>query len=466
MVLQREMPVPVWGTAAPNEKVTVTFAGQTESAKAGDDGHWRVTLKPLKASDTPSEMTVSATNTIKFSNVLVGEVWVCSGQSNMEKPLATSKGPNPGSDYPEELKAANYPQIRILNVARNRKPVVLADADIAWAPCSPETLASMHFSAAAYFFGRKIHQELKVPVGLIESSFGGSPIEPWIPKEALSLAPSLADDVELAKKPWVKGTPQLSMMYNSMIGPLIPYAIRGVLWYQGESNVGKLSEVNRYADKMYALIQGWRNAWHEDFPFYYVQIAPFTYFGNGRPGPKDADSPDRLAVFWEQQTDALKIPHTGMIVTTDITDDVHNHHPHDKKSVGERLALWALAKTYGRKDVVYSGPMFKKMEVHGNQADLTFDYADGLMSKDGKPLSYFTIAGKDGKFFPATAKIEGDHVVVSSPEVAMPTTVRFAWDELATPNLANKEGLPAVPFRTDAVPWNIPTSTKTKAPGT
>ena len=216
----------------------------------------------------------------------------------------------------------------------------------------------------AYYFGLKLHHELNVPIGLIDSSFGGSPIEPWIPSEGFALAPSLSDYAQVTGKPWVKGTPQLSMMFNSMIAPLIPYAIRGVLWYQGESNVGTAANVGRYADEMFALIESWRSEWHDDFPFYYVEIAPFTYFGNGRPGPKAADSPDREALFWEQQTDALQIPHTGMVVTTDITDDVHNHHPRDKRSVGERLAAWALAKDYGRSDMVFSGP---QVQEHGDQ---------------------------------------------------------------------------------------------------
>jgi sialate O-acetylesterase len=463
MVLQRDKPVPVWGSAAPGEKIVVGFNGQSKSCTAGADGQWSVNLDPLKASSTPSEMTVSGTNALKFENVVVGEVWLCSGQSNMEKPFGvapTSTDIRPSPTPPElqaELAAANYPDIRILDVRRDRKPTRLRDANVTWSPCSSDALIAQHFSQVAYYFGRKLHHELNVPIGLIDSSFGGSPIEPWIPSEGFTLAPSLADFAQASGKPWVKGTPQLSMMFNSMIAPLIPYAIRGVLWYQGESNVGTVADVSRYADEMFALIESWRSEWHDDFPFYYVEIAPFTYFGNGRPGPKKADSPDREALFWEQQTDALQIPHTGMVVTTDITDDVHNHHPKDKRSVGERLAAWALAKDYGRSDVVFSGPKFKNMEVKGNAAIISFDYADGgLMSKDGKPLTWFTIAGADGKFVPATAAIDGNTVVVSSPDVPAPTTVRFAWDEIALPNLLNKAGLPALPFRTDPTPWQMP----------
>jgi sialate O-acetylesterase len=463
MVLQRDKPVPVWGTAAPGEKIVVGFGGQSKSCTAGSDGQWSVTLDPLKTSSTPAEMAVSGTNALKYENVLVGEVWLCSGQSNMEKPFGFSSVTADAHDqavpaeFHAELAAANFPLIRILNVRRDRKPIRLRDANVVWTPCSGDTLISQHFSQVAYFFGRKLHHDLQVPIGLVEASFGGSPIEPWIPSEGFALAPSLNDFAQAAGKPWVKGTPQLSMMFNSMIAPFIPYAIRGVLWYQGESNVGTAANVGRYADEMFALIESWRSEWHDDFSFYYVEIAPFTYFDNGRPGPKEADSPDREALFWEQQTDALQIPHTGMIVTTDITDDVHNHHPLDKQSVGERLAAWTLAKDYGFSDVVFSGPKFKNMEIKGHAAIISFDYVDGgLMSRDGKPLTWLTIAGADGKFVPATATIEGDKVVVTSPDVPAPTTVRFAWGESAMPNLSNKAGLPALPFRTNAAPWQIP----------
>jgi sialate O-acetylesterase len=462
MVLQRGKPVPIWGWAKQGEAITVTFAGQKkQTTVAGADGRWEVWLDPLAASAEPAEMTVAGTETITVKDVLVGEVWLCSGQSNMEKPLADELVPQPpvnGQPPPPssgpELKDVTFPDIRLLKVNRDRKPVVLTDANVAWTGCTRDSLISTRFSAAGFYFARKIHNELKVPVGIIESSFGGSPIEPWIPKEAFKLAPSLSDYAAAAQLPWQKGTPQFAMMYNSMIAPLVPYAIRGVLWYQGESNVLTVDVVERYSDEMFALIEGWRAAWHDDFPFYYVQIAPYTYFREG--GKGYADSPDREALFWEKQTDALQIPHTGMIVTTDITDDPHNHHPRDKKSVGERLASWALAKDYGRGDLVYSGPMFKKMEVQGNRALLEFDFASGLKSKDGKPLTWFAVAGNDGKFVPANAVIEGNHVVVSSPTVSSPTVVRFAWDQLALPNLCNGAGLPAAPFRTDPEPWKMP----------
>ncbi len=462
MVLQRGKPVPIWGWAKQGEAITVTFAGyRKQTTVPGADGRWEVWLDPLAASAEPAELTVTGTETITVKDVLVGEVWLCSGQSNMEKPFADEMGPQPPakgqSPTPssgEILKDVTFPDIRLLKVNRDRKPMVLTDANVAWTACSPDSLVSTRFSAAGFYFARKIHNELKVPVGIIESSFGGSPIEPWIPKEAFGLAPSLSDYAAAAGLPWQKGTPQFSMMYNSMIAPLVPYAIRGVLWYQGESNVLTVDVVERYSDEMFALIEGWRKAWHDDFPFYYVQIAPYTYFRDGE--KSYADSPDREALFWEKQTNALQIPHTGMIVTTDITDDPHNHHPRDKRSVGERLALWALAKDYGRGELVYSGPMFKHMEVRGNRVILEFDFARGLKSKDGKPLTWFTVAGNDGKFVSADAVIDGDHVVVSSPAVASPTVVRFAWNQLALPNLCNGDDLPAVPFRTDPEPWKMP----------
>ena len=371
MVLQRGKPVPIWGWAKQGEVITVTFAGQKKQTTVeGADGRWEVWLNPLPTSAEPADLRVAGTETITVKDVLVGEVWLCSGQSNMEKPLIAQMPPPPtGNTLPSPpspepaLGNTSFPDIRLLKVNRDRKPVVLPDANVAWAACTPDSLKSLHFSAAAFYFARKIHDELKVPMGVIESSFGGSPIEPWIPQEAFNLSPALSDYAAAAKLPWVKGTPQFSMMYNGMIAPLVPYAIRGVLWYQGESNVTTVDVVRRYSDEMFALIEGWRTAWHDDFPFYYVEIAPFTYFREGQ--TSYADSPDREALFWEKQTNAMQIPHTGMIVTTDITDDVNNHHPHDKKSVGERLALWALAKDYGRNHLVYSGPVFRKMEVQG-----------------------------------------------------------------------------------------------------
>jgi sialate O-acetylesterase len=257
-----------------------------------------------------------------------------------------------------------------------------------------------------------LHKQLNVPVGLIETAWGGQRIERFTP------AGQRSGDI-----------------YNGMIAPVKPFAIRGMIWYQGESNMG---DGMKYADKMKTLITGLRNEWHNEFPFYFVEIAPYNKYGGGA-----------LPQLWEGQTAALKIPNTGMVVTTDLVDDIKDIHPKDKLDVGNRLALWALAKTYGKKDVVYTGPLYKSMEVSGNKVRLSFAHVDGgLKSRDGKPLSEFEIAGADGKFVPAKAAVEGKTVVVQTKDVPSPTQVRFGWRNEANPNLTNNEGLPASPFQT------------------
>jgi sialate O-acetylesterase len=279
-----------------------------------------------------------------------------------------------------------------------------------WKVCSPQTVPG--FSGVLYFFGQRLRKDLGVPVGLINSSWGGSPIEPWTVAEG-------------------KG----GAMYNGMIAPVKPFAIRGAIWYQGESNMGNGL---KYADKMKALIEGWRQVWGCDFPFYFVQIAPFSGYG-----------PGALPALWEAQVASLKIPGTGMAVTTDLVDNIGDIHPKNKVDVGNRLALWALAKDY-KKDLVYSGPLYKSMKVDGNKIRLSFAHVGGgLKSRDGKPLSEFQIAGADGKFVPAEAMIDGDTVVVEAKEVAAPTQARFGWRNEANPNLINKEGLPASPFQSN-----------------
>ncbi len=460
MVLQRQMPVPVWGTAAPNEQVSVSFAGQTKSATATPDGRWRVTLDPLKASSTPAEMTITGSNTVKFEDILVGEVWLCSGQSNMGKPVGTWRGMNPTPNYEQELANANYPLIRILQpqAAKRQSPAEDFDETVrpnayphgGWVACNGTVLDQMKFSAVGYFFGRKLFQELHVPIGLINSSVGGTRIEAWLAPSSVAADPSLVTDFE---KPPVVTDPakpprreMAAELYNGMIAPMATYAMRGVIWYQGESNI-YVNDGSAYAPKMIALINGWRLAWHQDLAFYYVQLPPLNY-STTRKQVKDAE---QLPLLREAQAAALKLPHTGMIVTTDLADDLGNIHPVNKVPVGERLAAWALANDYGRQDIKVSGPIFHSMEIQGSKAILHFDYVGGrgLVSKDGQPLNSFVVAGQDGKFYPAKAEIVDETVVVTSPQVPNPQVVRFAWDEAAEPNFFNKAGLPAMPFRTD-----------------
>ena len=449
MVLQQEMNVPLWGWAAPGEKVAVSFAGRETNTVAAVDGRWEVRLQPLKASTNPAQLTIQGHNRITLTNVLVGEVWLCSGQSNMEKPISTQPGQKPTRNYVEELKTGDkYPTIRLFKAAKTLAAVPAKDVEGAWKICSSNALETNKFSAVGYFFGREIQKALSVPVGLLESSWGGTRIEPWTPVEGFNAVPKLAafgQPIPPASK--LSNTVSMAI-YNGMVAPLVPFGIRGALWYQGESNCMDQHDGAIYTDKMEALITGWRQVWGEgNFPFYYVQLAPFHYFEMPK---RRVLTPEALPLLWEAQTAALRISNTAMAVTTDLVDNLKDIHPTRKVEVGQRLARIALARDYGRKNLVTSGPVFKQMEVRGAKAVLSFDEVDGgLMSRDGQPLTWFTIAGADGNFVAADARFDGNTVVVSSASVRDPKAVRFAWNESAQPNFFNKAGLPAVPFRTD-----------------
>ena len=425
MVLQRDRPVPVWGWADPGEKITAAFNGSKVDATADKDGKWRLQLPAQKAGG-PFELVLTGKQfERKFTDVMVGEVWVCSGQSNMQWSVwqaANSK---------EEIASAKYPNIRMLNVPQETAPKPAENGSGLWQVCSPETAGG--FSAVAYYYGRHLHKELDVPIGLINVSWGGSVCEAWISRDALEKDPGFSDIVKQSEK----NPGACSGMYNQMIHPLIPYGIRGAIWYQGESNV---SRAFQYRTLFPTLIKDWRARWGQgDFPFYYVQIAPFNYRQNNT----------ACAELWEAQAMTLKVPNTGMAVTVDI-GNVGDIHPKNKQDVGKRLALWALAKDYGKKDLVHSGPLYKSMKAEGEKIELRFDHiGSGLATRDDKPLSWFMVAGSDQKFFAAEAKIDGDKVVVRSESVKAPVAVRFGWDGTAQPNLMNKEGLPASPFRTD-----------------
>ena len=438
MVLQQKLPLPIWGTADAGEDVTVSIGDNTASTKAGADGKWSVKLKAITAGGGPLELVVKGKNEIKLTDILIGEVWVASGQSNMEWSVAASNNPQ------EEIAAAKYPNIRLFHVRKT--PAVTAQDEVVldreWSECSPATISN--FSAVAYFFGRHIHQELNVPVGLINTSWGGTAIEPWTPIVGFESVESLKPIAEQVKAQQAKpegvqpnaGAP--THLYNGMVHGVQPFGIRGALWYQGESNRG---QGVAYEQRMHALINGWRSVWAQgDFPFLYVQLAPFKY------GPTDPQF--LLPQIWEAQTKTLALKNTGMAVTTDITH-LTDIHPKNKQDVGKRLALWALAKTYGKEGLVYSGPLYKSMKVEGNKVRIEFEHVgSGLKSRDGKPLSWFTIASKEGDFVEATAAIDGNSVVVSSDKISEPAAVRFGWDQLAEPNLMNAESLPAGPFRT------------------
>ncbi|MGZ5506589.1 MAG: sialate O-acetylesterase [Limisphaerales bacterium] len=443
MVLQREMPVRVWGQANAGEKVIVRISGREVSTVTDKTGKWSVKLSPMKASNGPLTMTITGANTITFTNVAVGEVWLCSGQSNM------GFGMNQVNDAKQEISEANFPQIRLLSIPQTNSGQPKLDTDAQWAVCSPRTLGAGRagFTAVGYYFGRELHRELGVPIGLIKSAWGGTRIEPWTAPEGFASDPQYKDITKQIKETSTnnlnatnkakRGRPPASI-YNAMIHPLVGYGMRGVIWYQGEAN---RSDGAAYTDRMKALIGGWRKIWKEgDFPFYYAQIAPFRYPGNT----------ELTMSLWEAQMRAMAIPNTGMAVTTDLVTDIQSIHPKNKKDVGQRLARWALAKTYGRKDVIFSGPIYRKMKIEGDKIRLRFQYADGgLKSRDGKELTWFEIAGADGNFVKAVAEIAGpDSLVVRSSDVKQPTDVRFGWNQEAMPNLVNGAGLPASPFRT------------------
>jgi sialate O-acetylesterase len=452
MVLQRDLPVPVWGWADAGEKVSVTFAGQTKTTKAGDDGKWMVKLDPLKANSKANSLIVTGNNKISLDNVLVGEVWICSGQSNMEWALRSSMNAK------EEVAAADHPQIRLFNVpGHTTSPLPKEKGAGSWQVCNPKSATG--FSAVGYFFGRRLQKELGVPVGLVGSNWGGTRIEPWTTLAGFESVPELskiADQVKNYKADTKVGGGSPSAIYNSMVHPLVPFAMRGGIWYQGESNG---SEGVTYYHKKHALVNGWRKVFqNKDFAFYWVQLANFQ---------KENENPaggDGWAKIREAQTKALDIPHTGMAVAIDLAD-AHNPndiHPRNKQDVGGRLAQWALHQTYGKKDLVPTGPLYKSHKIKGNAIHLSFDHiGKGLMvgkktkleptaEVKGGELEHFAIAGEDKKWFWAEATIDGETVVVKSSDVPKPVAVRYGYTmNPATANLYNKEGIPASPFRTD-----------------
>jgi sialate O-acetylesterase len=451
MVLQRNKPVPVWGIADKGEKVTVTFAGQTKTTVAGDSGKWEVKLKPMKASEQPREMIISGKNTIVLKNILVGEVWLCSGQSNMEYAMRknsklqnTVRGVHPAED---DLLTANNPNIRIFLV--RRKYMSPDSAHTGWSPAIASEILLKDISAVGYFYAKELYAKLHIPIGMISSAVPGSRIEPWIEADKMNVSPKMKGGKVLESLTADGGEP--GKFYTTMIQPLIPFALKGFLWYQGESACF-LNETVRYAYKQKTLMESWRSDWNDPkAPFYFVQIAPYTYSGAKDVRPHRAEN---LPEFWESQALLLKLPKTGMVTITDLVDSIVDLHPGYKWEVGRRLALVALNKTYGMRNIICSGPVYKSMKIVGNAIEVTFENtASALASHDGKPLTWFSIAGVDGKFVTATAEIKGNKVVVSSHDVPQPVHVRFAWNEAAQSNFCNAEGLPAVPFRSDN-PWN------------
>jgi sialate O-acetylesterase len=477
MVLQREARVPVWGTADVGEAVTVSVAGQTVRSTADAAGKWMVDLTPLPVG-APLEVVIEGKNKLTVHDVLVGEVWLASGQSNMEWSVRRS------ANADAEIAVANYPAIRMFTAKRSASPEPSTDVPGQWKAATPEVVGA--FSAVGYFFARELHQKLGVPVGIIHTSWGGTPIESWTKESVLRADEKYkavferwqraVEDYPAAKKehdakvaqweaaaaaakaegkleptrPAAIADPNTSRrpgaLYNGMIAPFVPYAVRGFLWYQGEANAGRAYQ---YRDLFQTMIRDWRADWNQELPFLFVQLA------NYRARKEQPDESD-WAELREAQTMALALPRTGMAVTIDVGEE-KSIHPLNKQDVGHRLAVAALAQEYDQ-NIPYSGPMYDSMAVEGNAIRLKFKHTnDGLVAKDGA-LQGFAIAGEDRKFVWADARIDGDTVVVSSPAVTTPVAVRYAWANNPAANLYNGAGLPTSPFRTDD--WPVSTQNK------
>jgi sialate O-acetylesterase len=472
MVLQQGALVPVWGWAAAGEEVTVSIAGQAKKASANAEGKWSLKLDPLAAGG-PLTLTVQGANMLAVKDVLVGEVWLGSGQSNMAMTV------NRALNFEEEKSAAHLPQVRMFTVARGASAKAKDDCQGSWVVCTPETVGL--FSATAYFFGRELHKTLGTPVGLINSSVGGTPIESWISPEAQHASAELKPFFEAQAKEDAKFDPvaakaqyekalvrwqeavakakaagqplprkpqdpvavrarkgDVGGLFNGMIAPLIPYALRGVIWYQGEANTAP-TKSQFYQHQLPLLVKDWRSRWGQgEMPFGWVQLP--NYEASARDWP----------IVQEAMLKSLSVPNTGMAITIDI-GEAKDIHPKNKQDVGKRLSLWALATVYG-KDVPSSGPLPEALQVRGREAVVSFKHAyEGLAAK-GDELKGFEIAGADGAWHPGQARIEGSQVVVVSPTVASPAAVRYAWDDNPVCNLYNGAGLPASPFRLNTMP--------------
>ncbi|MBP6759164.1 MAG: hypothetical protein KA133_07935, partial [Flavobacterium sp.] len=439
MILQCNQDVPIWGWAAAKSTVVIQFKGQEKKTKTDANGYWKVNLSAMDPSSLPAEMIITCDkDSLNLKNILIGEVWLCSGQSNMRYSMKnTYQKPVRTADSLELELSVNEPQIRLLLI-KNKYNVPDA-VTTGWDLAAGEALNN--FSAIGYFFAKNLHRKLNVPVGIICSAVNGTQIEPWTPATAYKNDPLFKDKIETGTG-IVNGV-EAGRIYESMIKPLAPFALKGFLWYQGESNV--MSNDTLYADKLKTLIHSWRGKWENPkLPFYYVTVAPFTYTHRK---DKVAHTVQTLPTIWEAQTAALSMPHTEMIPTSDLIDKLNNLHPPYKWEVGRRLSGVALAKQYGYSDLEFTGPRFKEMKVDGKELVISFTHGDGLKTNDGKAVQWLELAGPDGIFKRANGIIKNDRLIVSSPDVAIPQQVRMGWNEAAQPNLINSAGLPAMIFR-------------------
>ncbi|MEN9907683.1 MAG: hypothetical protein RLZZ540_824 [Bacteroidota bacterium] len=434
MVLQKGVKVPVWGTADEGEKVSVTFNGQSISTTTVN-GKWMVKLAPMSYLAKGSAMVISGKNTLTIEDVLVGEVWLCSGQSNMERQLGSRKPQPLITDWEKErAESVDYPLIRGYKVPLNYSKEPIEDASSKWEVCSPETVPG--FSAVAYFLAKNLYKDLKVPIGIVYSAYGGTPAEDWTSKKALEANPKLAFFVQkydsITKSAWHPGAQVKNGLYNGMIAPLLSMALKGVAWYQGENNQDRAKE---YQIVLPNMIKNWRADFNQgDFPFLIVQIAPY----------KDMKPEIRESQLLVSQ----QVKNTALIVTTDCGDPT-NIHPGHKQPVGERLALAARKLAY-REDIAYSGPIYRSYKIKGDKIILSFDHVNkGFLVNKSEDLKGFTIAGKDKEFLPAKATIKGNQIIISNDAIKNPVAAHYGWANAPEVNLYNAEGLPASPFRTD-----------------
>lgn len=480
MVLQRDKPLPVWGWADAGREITVKFGPQTKTTKTGKEGRWKVVLDPLQTSNEPQNLMVSAqTSVAVVKDVVVGEVWLCSGQSNMAMTVKNVK------DAEKETAAANFPLIRMFFVQSYTATSPQEKCQGVWQACAPQTVPN--FSATAYFFGRALHQSLKVPVGLIHSSVGGTAIESWTSMAAMEKQPEVqpllehwrsdvalfeqSDNLaknEAAKKEWQEAvkaavaakqppppTPTYTgrdplhpnrpgNLFNGKIAPIIPFPFRGAIWYQGESNAGNGP---LYATQLPLMIRDWRTRWGAEFPFAWVQLPNFMK------RETEPEAPSTWARLREAQTQALSVPNSGMTINLDVGEE-KDIHPKNKQAIGHRLALWARAKVYGEK-IEWSGPLYDSHAIKGREVAIQFTHADGLKTTDGGAVvKGFIIADESHHWQWAEARIDGKQIIVSHPSIQSPTAVRYAWANNPEVNLVNSAGLPAGPFRTDDWPMD------------
>lgn len=432
MVLQQHDSAVLWGWAGPGEKVFVTtgWDNRTDSTTATSGATWRMRVK-TPAAGGPYTITLRSRNTIRLDDVMVGEVWVCSGQSNMEWSYN-----NGAKDIRPELAQCYTPNIRFYHIPKTTAAAAQDDTKAQWTVCDSNTLKS--FTAVGYFFGKKLQEQLHVPIGLINASWGGTPAETWTPASLVEADAGLkAAAGQLQPSKWWPVQPGLA--WNAMIAPITPFNIAGAIWYQGESNTGTNSS---YRQLFTTMIDAWRKEWSKAFPFYYVQIAPFKY-GNEYVG----------ALLREAQTKALSHPNTGMVVITDLVDSVTNIHPSQKHEVGYRLAAWALAETYHRTGIHYKSPQFKAAEKKGDKLVLSFDNVPTTLVARDKAVTGFYVSGAQEAWYPADASIEKDRVIIKSKSVKDPVYVRYGFSNTLIGNVFSAEGLPLCPFRSDE--WQV-----------